>query len=108
MTTQSTPDADATSTRRRGTLRVYLGAAPGVGKTHAMLEEGRRRAARGTRVVVGIVDAHGRAPINRLLVGMTVVRPMTVLEDGVAYPELDVDAVLATGCLLYTSPSPRD
>ena len=92
-----TSDGDATAAQRRGTLRVYLGAAPGVGKTYSMLEEGRRRAARGTKVVIGIVDTHGRVPINRLLVGMTVVRPMSVLEDGVAYPELDVEAVLASG-----------
>jgi two-component system, OmpR family, sensor histidine kinase KdpD len=100
VTAEATPGVDATAAPRRGTLRVYLGAAPGVGKTHAMLEEGRRRAARGTRVVVGIVDAHGRAPINRLLVGMTTIQPMSVLEDGIAHPELDVGAVLASGAEL--------
>jgi two-component system, OmpR family, sensor histidine kinase KdpD len=46
---------------RRGMLRVYLGAAPGVGKTFAMLNEGRRRKERGTDVVVGYVETHGRA-----------------------------------------------
>lgn len=97
MATKPTSISNATAPPRRGALRIYLGAAPGVGKTHAMLEEGRRRAARGTKVVVGIVDTHGRAAINRLLVGMTVIRPMSVLEDGVSYPELDVDAVLASG-----------
>ena len=45
----------------RGTLRIYLGAAPGVGKTFAMLNEGTRRASRGTDVVVGLVETHGRA-----------------------------------------------
>src|SRR5947207_15086942 len=44
----------------RGSLRIYLGAAPGVGKTFAMLGEGRRRAERGTDVVVGFLEAHGR------------------------------------------------
>lgn len=44
----------------RGKFRVYLGAAPGVGKTHAMLEEGWRRRARGTDVVIGLVVPHGR------------------------------------------------
>ena len=44
----------------RGRLRVYLGAAPGVGKTFAMLDEGHRRAERGTDVVVGFVETHGR------------------------------------------------
>ena len=46
--------------QRRGQLRVYLGAAPGVGKTYAMLDEGHRRRARGTDVVVGFVETHGR------------------------------------------------
>jgi two-component system sensor histidine kinase KdpD len=45
----------------RGKLRVYLGAAPGVGKTYAMLAEGWRRNERGTDVVVGFVETHGRA-----------------------------------------------
>ena len=44
----------------RGRLRVYLGAAPGVGKTVAMLDEGHRRADRGTDVVVGFAETHGR------------------------------------------------
>ena len=44
----------------RGTLRIYLGAAPGVGKTFAMLGEGLRRVGRGTDVVVGLVETHGR------------------------------------------------
>ena len=44
----------------RGRLRIYLGAAPGVGKTFAMLNEGKRRDARGTDVVVGLVETHGR------------------------------------------------
>ena len=45
---------------KRGSLRVYLGAAPGVGKTYAMLEEGTRRRERGTDVVIGFVESHGR------------------------------------------------
>ena len=44
----------------RGTLRVYLGAAPGVGKTYAMLDEGQRRASRGADVVVAFVETHDR------------------------------------------------
>ena len=44
----------------RGTLRIYLGAAPGVGKTFDMLDEGRRRLERGTDVVIGFVETHGR------------------------------------------------
>ena len=51
--------AEATAAKNAA-LRVYLGAAPGVGKTYAMLSEGRRRADRGTRVVVGCVETYGR------------------------------------------------
>ncbi len=79
----------------RGVLRVYLGAAPGVGKTYAMLEEGRRRLARGTIVVVGIVDSHGRAAVNALVEGMTTVPVRASLTGGVSHAEMDVDAVLA-------------
>ena len=57
----------------RGRLRVYLGAAPGVGKTYAMLDEGHRRAERGTDVVVGFVETHGRRHTAELLDGLEVV-----------------------------------
>ena len=57
----------------RGRLRVYLGAAPGVGKTFAMLDEGRRGCARGTDVVVGLVETHGRAHTAEQLEGLEVV-----------------------------------
>jgi len=50
----------------RGRLRVYLGAAPGVGKTHAMLEEGQRRSGRGADVVIGVLDATGRPLVETL------------------------------------------
>lgn len=79
----------------KGRLRVYLGAAPGVGKTYTMLEEGRRRAARGTDVVVGVVETHDRPRTAEMLDGLRVV-PCRVLEHrGTRLAELDVDAVLA-------------
>ena len=55
-----------------GQLRIYLGAAPGVGKTFAMLGEAHRRAGRGTDVVVGLVETHGRAKTAGLLDGLEV------------------------------------
>ena len=58
----------------RGTLRIYLGAAPGVGKTYAMLDEAHRRKARGTDVVVALVETHGRAR-TRAMVGDLEVLP---------------------------------
>ena len=80
----------------RGQLRIYLGAAPGVGKTFAMLNEGRRRAERGTDVVVGIVETHGRAE-DRRAARRPRGRPAPDARRTAAprFEELDVDAVLA-------------
>ncbi|MET7403867.1 DUF4118 domain-containing protein, partial [Dactylosporangium sp. NPDC005572] len=79
----------------RGTLRVYLGAAPGVGKTYKMLEEGRRRLERGTDVVVGYVETHGRPFTETMLDGLEVVPRRDMTYRGSAFTELDLDAVLA-------------
>ncbi|MEV6923274.1 ATP-binding protein [Dactylosporangium sp. NPDC051485] len=79
----------------RGTLRVYLGAAPGVGKTYKMLEEGRRRLDRGTDVVVGFVETHGRPFTEAMLDGLEVLPRRDMTYRGAAFTELDLDAVLA-------------
>ena len=79
----------------RGTLRVYLGAAPGVGKTFAALGEARRRAERGADVVVGVVETHGRDRTAAQLEGLEVVPRATWTHRGVELAELDVDGVLA-------------
>ena len=78
----------------RGTLRVYLGAAPGVGKTYKMLEEGHRRAARGTDVVVGFVETHGRPHTEAMLGDLEIVPRKTVPYRGATFTEMDLDAVL--------------
>ncbi len=71
-----------------GRLRIYLGAAPGVGKTYAMLAEGHRRSARGAEVVVGVLVDHGRDRIRELAAGLQTV--------GSAGPgQLDLPALLA-------------
>jgi len=80
---------------KRGRLRVLLGAAPGVGKTYAMLEEGERMRAEGKDVVVAVVETHGRAATAALLDGMEVLPRMTVEHRGVELSEMDLDAVLA-------------
>ncbi|GAB3563997.1 DUF4118 domain-containing protein [Amycolatopsis endophytica] len=80
---------------RRGELRIYLGAAPGVGKTYAMLGEARRRLGRGTDVVAGLVETHGRAKTAELLDGLDTVPRRTMTYRGREFEELDVDAVLA-------------
>ncbi len=79
----------------RGRLRVYLGMAPGVGKTYRMLEEGHRRAERGTDVVVGFVETHGRLRTAELLNGLEVVARRRVEYRGVIVEEMDVDGVIA-------------
>src|SRR5262249_44794220 len=79
----------------RGTLRIYLGAAPGVGKTYAMLNEGARRASRGTDVVVAFVETHGRPNTAAQLGALEVVPRHTVMYRGSDFEEMDVDAVVA-------------
>jgi two-component system sensor histidine kinase KdpD len=79
----------------RGRLRVYLGMAAGVGKTYAMLNEGRRRTERGTDVVIGYVETHGR-PLTEQQIGDLEVIPRKKTEyRGVTLEEMDTDAVLA-------------
>lgn len=82
---------------RRGRLTVYLGAAPGVGKTHAMLGEARRRADRGTDVVVGYVETHGRPHTAAMLEGLEVVPRREVSYRGTSFTEMDTAAVIARG-----------
>ncbi len=81
--------------RERGRLRVYLGMAPGVGKTYRMLEEGHRRTARGTDLVVGFVEAHGRPETAKLLDGLEIVPRRRVEYRDVVVEEMDTDAILA-------------
>ncbi len=77
-----------------GTLRIYLGAAPGVGKTYAMLCEGRRRAARGTDVVVGLVEDHGRPRTREAIEDLEVLPRRSLTHRGAAFTEMDLDALL--------------
>jgi two-component system, OmpR family, sensor histidine kinase KdpD len=79
----------------RGRLRVMLGAAPGVGKTFAMLEEGRRLRDAGRDVVVAVVETHGRAATSALLAGLEVVPRTVVSHKGIELAEMDLAAVLA-------------
>jgi two-component system sensor histidine kinase KdpD len=78
----------------RGQLRIYLGAAPGVGKTFAMLEEAHRRRGRGTDVVAGFVEVHGRARTTEQIGDLEVVPRRTVHYRGGTFEEMDLDAVL--------------
>ncbi|WP_122618452.1 sensor histidine kinase KdpD [Streptomyces sp. Tu 4128] len=79
----------------RGKLRIYLGAAPGVGKTYAMLAEAHRRVERGTDCVVAFVEHHGRARTEVMLRGLEQVPRRELEYRGGSFTELDLDAVLA-------------
>ncbi|MFG2918699.1 ATP-binding protein [Kitasatospora sp. NPDC048298] len=79
----------------RGRLRIYLGAAPGVGKTYAMLAEAHRRQERGTDVVVAFVEDHGRRRTADMVAGLEVVLRQQVVHRGARFSEMDLDAVLA-------------
>ena len=78
----------------RGKLRIYLGAAPGVGKTYAMLSEGHRRVERGTDCVVAFVEHHERPRTMVMLHGLEEVRRCERQYRGTVFTEMDLDAVL--------------
>src|SRR5215469_9420012 len=80
---------------RRGQLRIYLGAAAGVGKTFAMLGEAHRRKSRGADVVVAFVETHGRRRTAEQLAGLEVLPRASIAYRGTSFEEMDVDAVLA-------------
>src|SRR4030043_296127 len=79
---------------KRGRLKIFLGYAPGVGKTYTMLNEARVLKKRGEDVVVGIVETHGRIETEELLKGLEVIPRRRVEYQGMVLGELDVDAIL--------------
>jgi two-component system sensor histidine kinase KdpD len=93
------PDALLEAARReertRGRLKVFLGAAPGVGKTYEMLTIGRARLTAGADVVVGVVETHGRAETEALLEGFETIPRRAVPYRGTVLEEMDLDALLA-------------
>lgn len=79
----------------RGRLRIFLGAAPGVGKTYEMLLAARARKADGVDVVIGVVETHGRAETAALIAGLETIPQRPVLHGGQSLAEMDLDAILA-------------
>jgi two-component system, OmpR family, sensor histidine kinase KdpD len=79
----------------RGKLRIYMGAAPGVGKTYAMLNEGWRRHERGTDVVVGLYETHGRPSTAAQVRDLEIVPRQRVEYRGTVFEDMDVEAILA-------------
>ncbi len=80
---------------RRGRLKVFLGMAPGVGKTYAMLRTAQQERARGTDVVVGVVETHGRGETQALLDGLPLLPRREVAHRGTTLTELDLEALRA-------------
>src|ERR1019366_4112682 len=79
----------------RGRLRVYLGAAPGVGKTYAMLQDAQRRNAEHVDVVIGWVETHDRSRTAELIDGLEVVAAREIPYKGVTLREMDIDAIIS-------------
>src|SRR5262245_45964 len=79
----------------RGKLKIFFGAAAGVGKTYAMLEAARAQRGAGVDVVIGWVETHGRAETEALLPGLERLPPRTVEYRGTTLREFDLDAALA-------------
>src|SRR6516165_3139068 len=80
---------------RSGKLRIFVGAAPGVGKTYEMLEQARARRKDGYDVVVGVVETHGRKETEALLEGLEVIPRRRVEYRGQSIEEMDLDAIIA-------------
>ena len=79
----------------RGRLKIFLGAAPGVGKTYEMLSAAAARQRDGVDVVVGVVETHGRAETEALTAGLEIVKRQTIAYRGQTLTEMDLDAILA-------------
>src|SRR6266478_433114 len=78
----------------RGRLKIFLGAAPGVGKTYEMLQAAQARRREGLDVVIGAVETHGRAETMALVEGLELIPRRRVDYKGHALEELDLDAIL--------------
>src|SRR5215510_14185685 len=80
---------------RVGKLRIFVGAAPGVGKTYEMLQSARARTKDGYDVIVGVVETHGRRETEALLEGLEVIPRQHVEYRGQLLEEMDLDAIIA-------------
>jgi len=95
---QKTPEQwlqEVEPTKSQGILKLFLGYAPGVGKTYAMLSEAIRRASRGEEVVIAVVETHGRKATAELAAKLETIPRRKLEYKGIPFEEMDVDAVLA-------------
>ncbi|MBV9418334.1 MAG: two-component sensor histidine kinase, partial [Alphaproteobacteria bacterium] len=93
---ESRPDAllHQTAAEGRGRLKVFLGAAPGVGKTYEMLSQARQRKLEGIDVVIGVVETHGRVETDLLTKGIERIAKRRMPYKGHVLAEMDLDAIL--------------
>ena len=88
---------EVSADKARGIFKLFLGYAPGVGKTYSMLSEAIRRASRGEDVVIGVVETHGRKATAELAGKLERVPPKKLEYKGTIFDEMDVDSILARG-----------
>ena len=86
---------EAAEAERRGKLKIFLGAAPGVGKTYEMLQEAAARKREGIDVVIGVVETHGRLETEQLVRGFEAIPRRHIDYRGRTLDEMDIDAILA-------------
>ncbi len=86
---------EAAPEKKEGIFKLFLGYAPGVGKTYSMLSEGIRRYSRGEDVVVGVIETHGRKPVAELTGKLEVVPRRKLEYKGTLFEEMDVEAIIA-------------
>jgi two-component system sensor histidine kinase KdpD len=86
---------EAAPQKKQGIFKLFLGYAPGVGKTYNMLSEGIRRKSRGEDVVIGLVETHGRKGIAELAARLETIPRRKMEYKGASFDEMDVDAILA-------------
>src|SRR4051794_38348518 len=81
--------------KKKGLFKLFLGYAPGVGKTYNMLSEGIRRHSRGENVAIGVVETHGRKGVVELMSKLETIPRRKIQYKGAMFEEMDVDAILA-------------
>ncbi|BAZ40797.1 Osmosensitive K+ channel Signal Transduction Histidine Kinase, sensor domain protein [Calothrix sp. NIES-4101] len=89
------PDTSYIRPHRRGKHKIFIGMAPGVGKTYKMLEEAHRLKEEGIDVVIGILETHGRKETAEKAIGLEVIPRKTIVVKNVTLAEMDVDAIIA-------------
>src|SRR5262249_37227463 len=85
---------EAAPAKKTGVFKLFLGYAPGVGKTYNMLSEANRRHSRGEDVVIGVVETHGRKGVGELVENLEVIPRKQLEYKGAVFEEMDVDAIL--------------